>query len=148
MKILVVRSEEGEIKSQQLVEGELEQVLKDVVVKALDLWDPHRSDLVVVRHKHEVSLQLPITREQYELYSRFSLRRFGDKAIFEIPVYIVSFDNEWTEDNIRDSRVFIVAPYIDEATTNNIIELAKNVTSVNEVKETETEEEENVLEEE
>lgn len=129
MKLMVIRSEEGEIKDQRIVEGELEQILKDVVVRSLELWDPQRSDLVVIRHKHEVSLKLPLKREQYELYSRFNLKRVGDKAVFEMPIYVVSYENEWIEDNIRDSKVFIVAPYIDEETANNIIELAKSITS-------------------
>lgn len=140
MKVIIIRSEEGEIKDRQLADGELEQILKDVVIKALSFWDPQRSDLVVVKHKHEVSIPLPITKEQYNLYSRFNLRRLGDKAVFEIPVYVVSFENEWIEDSIRDSKVFVVAPYIDEAIANNILELAKNITS--------TEEEEEEFEEE
>lgn len=137
MKILIIKSEEGEIKDKQIAEGELEQVVKEVVIRALSLWNPQRSDLVVVKHKHEVALPLPITKEQYELYSRFNLKRFGDRAIFEIPIYIVSYENEWIEDNIRDSKVFIVTPYVDEATANDITELAKSITSVSEEEEEE-----------
>lgn len=141
MKVLIVRSEYGEIKEQQVVEGTLDKTLKDVVIKALELWNPQRSDLVVVRHKHEINVNLPITREQYELYSQFNLKRFGDKAVFEIPIYIISFENEWVEDRIRDSRVFVVAPYVDDVTSNRIIELSKNITSEEELEEEELEEE-------
>lgn len=135
LKILVVLTENGEIKSQNLIEGELDKVLKDVVVKALELWNPQKSDLVVVRDRHEVSVNLPITREQYELYSRFNLRRLGDKATFEIPVYIVSFENEWIDNHIKDSKVFVVAPYVDETTSSRVLELAKNITSEEEIEE-------------
>lgn len=132
MKILIIRAEEGDIKDKQFIEGELEQVLKEVVVKALNLWNPQHSDLVVVKHKHEVGLPLPLKKEQYDMYARFNLRRIGDKAVFEIPIYVVSYENEWVEDSIRDSKVFVVAPYVDEATTSNIIELAKSITSAEE----------------
>ncbi|MEM1645395.1 MAG: DUF2286 domain-containing protein [Ignisphaera sp.] len=144
MKILIVRAEEGNIVDKQLTEGELEQILKEVVIKALELWNPQHSDLVVVKHKHEVGLPLPLKKEQYEMYARFNLRRIGDKAVFEIPIYVVSYENEWIEENIRDSKVFIVAPYVDETTASNIIELAKNITSA----EVELEESEEELEEE
>lgn len=142
MKILIVQAEEGQVKDRQVVEGSLENILKDVVVKALNLWNPHRSDLVVVKHKHEVSLQLPLKREQYEMYSQFNLKRVGDKAVFEIPIYVVSYENEWVEDSIRDSKVFVVAPYVDNTTASNIIELAKSITSPEEVEEEELEESE------
>lgn len=142
MKILIVQAEEGQVKDRQVVEGSLENILKDVVVKALNLWNPHRSDLVVVKHKHEVSLQLPLKREQYEMYSQFNLKRVGDKAVFEIPIYVVSYENEWVEDSIRDSKVFVVAPYVDNTTASNIIELAKSITSLEEVEEEELEESE------
>lgn len=141
MKILIIRAEEGDIKDKQFIEGELEQVLKEVVVKALNLWNPQHSDLVVVKHKHEVGLPLPLKKEQYDMYARFNLRRIGDKAVFEIPIYVVSYENEWVEDSIRDSKVFVVAPYVDEATTSNIIELAKSITSAEEEVEEELEEE-------
>ncbi|MEM4502701.1 MAG: DUF2286 domain-containing protein [Ignisphaera sp.] len=135
MKILIIRSEEGVIKEHQIVEGTLDKSLKETVIKALELWNPQKSDLVVVRHKHEVNVNLPITKEQYELYSQFNLKRFGDKAVFEIPIYIISFENEWIEDQIRDSKVFVVAPYIDEVTSSKVLELAKNITSEEESEE-------------
>lgn len=141
MKILVVQAEEGKVKDKQVLEGKLENVLKDTVIKALNIWDPQRSDLVVVKHKHEVGIQLPLKREQYELYSQFNLRRVGDKAIFEIPIYVVSYENEWVEDSIRDSKVFVVAPYIDETTASSIIELSESITSPEEAEEEELEEE-------
>jgi len=129
LKILIIRSEDGEVKEQRIIEGTLDKSLKDTVIKALELWNPQKSDLVVVKHKHEVNVNLPITKEQYELYSQFNLKRFGDRAVFELPIYIISFENEWVEDQIRDSKVFVVAPYVDEATSSKVLELAKNITS-------------------
>uniref|UniRef100_A0A7C2ZNW1 DUF2286 domain-containing protein n=1 Tax=Ignisphaera aggregans TaxID=334771 RepID=A0A7C2ZNW1_9CREN len=142
MKVLVIRAEEGELKEKQLADGDLEKILKDVIVKALNLWEPRKSDLVVVKHKHEVKLPLPLKKDQYELYSQFNLRRVGDSAVFEIPVYVISYENEWAGDTIRDSKVFIVTPYIDESTSANIVELAKSITSPMQEEEVEEFEEE------
>jgi len=128
MKILILRAEYGEVKEKNVVEGEISTVLKDVVKKALELWDPKKSDLIVVRHSHEMQVKLPISKEQYLLYSKFNLRRQGDKAIFEIPLYVISFENQWMEEELVDSKVFIVAPYIDNYTEQELEKLAQSIT--------------------
>ena len=128
MKILILRAEYGEVKEKNVVEGEISTVLKDVVKKALELWDPKKSDLIVVRHSHEMQVKLPISKEQYLLYSKFNLRRQGDKAIFEIPLYVISFENQWMGEELVDSKVFIVAPYIDNYTEQELEKLAQSIT--------------------
>ena len=142
MKVLVLRAELGEIKEKNIVEGEFNNVLKDVVMKALTIWEPQKSDLIVMRHKHEISIKLPIRKEQYDLYSQLNLRRKGDVATVEVTVYLVSFENQWIDDNIIDSKVFIVAPYIDEFISEKIEELARGITSLEQREEEEEIEEE------
>ncbi|MEM0026575.1 MAG: DUF2286 domain-containing protein [Ignisphaera sp.] len=141
MRILVLRAELGEIKEKNIVEGEFNNVLKDVVMKALNIWEPQKSDLIVMKHKHEINIKLPIKKEQYDLYSQLNLRRKGDVATVEVIVYLVSFENQWIDDNIIDSKVFIVAPYIDEFISEKVEELAKGITSPEHREEEETEEE-------
>ena len=129
MKIIVIRAEYGDIKEKYVVEGDVHHVLKDVVSKALTFWDPRKSDLIVVRHSHDLQVRLPISKEQYMLYSKFNLRRQGDKAVFELPLYVVSFENQWIGEDLVDSKVFIVAPYLDEYTEQELIKLAQSITS-------------------
>ncbi len=130
MKILIIRAEYGEIKEKKVVEGEPAKVLKEVVAKALEMWNPSQSDLVVVRHTHEVRVKLPLSKEQYQLYSRYNLRKVGsDMAAFDVPLYVVSYENRWVGEDLVDSRVFIVAPYLDDNVASTIEELAKSITS-------------------
>jgi len=129
MKILILRVENGEVKEKSVVEGDMHSVLKNTVVKALDYWDPTKSDLVVMRHSHEIQVQLPLTKEQYELYSRFNLRRLGDRAAFTIPLYIVSYENEWRGEELVDTKIFVVSPYIDERVEEEVTRLAMTITS-------------------
>ncbi len=129
MKVLVLRAEYGEIKEKSVIEGDMPAILKEVVKKALELWDPRRSDLIVVRHSHDMQVKLPISKEQYMLYSKFNLRRQGDRAVFEIPLYVVSFENQWVGEDLVDARVFIVAPYIDNYTEQELEKLARTITS-------------------
>ena len=128
MKVLILRAEYGEVKEKNVIEGEVSAILKDVVKKALEFWDPKKSDLIVVRHSHEMQVKLPISKEQYLLYSKFNLRRQGDKAVFEIPLYVVSFENQWMGEELVDSRVFIVAPYVDNYTEQELERLAQSIT--------------------
>jgi Uncharacterized protein conserved in archaea len=141
VKVAVMRAELGEIKEKNLVEGDFNKVLKDVVVKALGLWDPQKSDLIIMKHRQEINVKLPISKEQYELYSQYNLRRKGDYATFEIPVYLISFENEWVDDSIFDSKVFVVAPYIDDYCTEKVEELAKSITTPEKEEKEEIEEE-------
>jgi len=129
MKILVLRVENGEVKERTVVEGDLHAVLRSTVVKALDYWDPTKSDLVVMRHSHEIQVQLPLTKEQYELYSKFKLRRLGDRAAFTIPLYVVSYENEWRGEELVDTKIFVVSPYIDSRVEEEITKLATTITS-------------------
>jgi hypothetical protein len=44
--------------------------------------------------------------------------------MFHVPVYIISFDNEYRDDNYVDKEVFVVAPAIDQKAEEAIVELA------------------------
>jgi len=140
LKVLILRAEYGEIKEKMISEGDLNKILKEVIIRTLDLWDPNKSDLIVVRHSQEITIKLPIKKEQYDLYSQFNLRRKGDYASFDVPLYLVSFENRWIDNNIVDSRVFVVSPYIDDYVSEKIEELAINITSPESEKEGEEEE--------
>ncbi len=136
MQILIVRSENGEVVESTVVEGDLAEVLKSIVRKVLELWDPTRSDLVVMRHSHDISVKLPITPQQFENYSKFNLRRTGNMATFTIPVYVVSYENEWTsEGGLRDTKVFVIAPYVDDVVKEAVESLAREITKVSEEEE-------------
>jgi len=114
-EVLIIRAEEGKVRESRVVKGEITTILKEIVKKTAELWDPDRSDFVVIKDKYEVSLKLPLSREEYERYSRFNLRRTSDGyAIFDIPVYVVSFDNEWQGDDYYDKKIYLISLYVNE----------------------------------
>ena len=114
-KVLVVRAEEGRVVEEKVVEGDMASVVKDIVAKALKEWKPPESDFVVVRENYRVTVDLPLSSEEYERYSRYGLRRTsGGQAEFEIPVYLVSFANEWRGEDYRDRKIYLVAVYVDD----------------------------------
>lgn len=132
-RTLLILAEYGDVKEVKVVEGRVHEVVKEVIKNVLEMWDPLTSDLLVVRHKHEIRLKLPITKEQYELYSRYNLRRVGgDIASFEVPIYIVSYENKWVGNDLVDVKIVMIAPYIDENVEKQLMELAESITAVEE----------------
>jgi hypothetical protein len=125
-EVLVVRSKEGSLVSKSKVQGDLNEAVKKQVLEALSLWDASRADFTVIRDpQYPVSVKLPITKEQYDLYSNFGMSRTSDgSVVFHIPVYIISFDNEYKDDNYVDKEVFVVAPALDQKVEDAVVELA------------------------
>jgi len=127
--VLVIRSKEGNVVSKSTREGSMTDVVRKVVSDALSIWSAETSDLIVIRDQYPVSIKLPISKEQYELYSKHDMQRTSDGSIvFHLPVYVISFDNEWREDDYVDKEVFIVAPAVDQKVDEVITELAIEAT--------------------
>jgi len=124
-KVLIIEADRGVVKYKEVKEGNIEEIVKHVIVELLNKWNPTKSDLIVMRHEHAIEVSLPLTKEQYEKYSKLSLRRISqDKAQITIPIYIISYDNEWIGEDVRDNVVRIVAPYVDKTVSKEIEELA------------------------
>ena len=123
--ILVVRAEDGRVVESEVVEGELASVVKSIAEKVLKVWDPERSDYVIIRDKYEVSIKLPLSKEQFERFSKFDIRRTPDGyAVFDIPVYVISYENEWQGDDYVDRKVYVVSLYVDDEVRKDIEEWA------------------------
>jgi hypothetical protein len=139
---LVVRAREGKIVEKVRVPGDLKEVLKKKVIESISLWDAEKADFTVIRDpQYPISVELPLTKEQYELYSKYNMSRTPEgTVIFYVPVYIISFDNEYTDENYIDKEVIVVAPALDEKAEKAIIELAIQTT----IPETSKEEEEEI----
>ena len=129
MKILVLRSEEGNITKKDIIEGDLKKVLRDVASNALNEWDENLSDFSIMRDKFEIRIPLPLKPDMYEKLKDYLKNRTKTEAIAEIPVYIISFDNRWMDSDYRDMKVYIVSPYIDEKSEKELIDYAIQATS-------------------
>lgn len=105
MGVLIARIELGEVKGREVVEGSVEEVVRSLMVRALELWDPKKSDLVVTREK------LADIKPE--------LSDYGD-----LDVYIVSYDIEWIDSNVVDRRFFVVMKDLGEVSSEIIEELA------------------------
>lgn len=109
-KSILIHSERGNIKRVVEIEGSLYEAVKKAAFEALQLWNPETSDFVVMKDSYTKTLKLPLSKEEYEFYSRFELRRSSKEAEAVIPIYIASFNNEWRETDYYDNEIFIIAP--------------------------------------
>lgn len=128
-KTLVLRSREGSLVSKTTIDSEIAQAVRKVVAGAVSLWAIETSDFIVIRDVYPVSVKLPISKEQYELYSKYDMSRTTNGSVmFNVPVYVISFDNEWQEEDYVDKEVIVVAPVVDEKVEDIITELAIEAT--------------------
>jgi len=125
-QFMVIRAKEGNLVSKARAEGEMKEVVKKIVIEALNLWAVDNADFTVIRDpQYPVTAKAPITKEQYDLYSKYDLQRTTNGSVmFYVPVYIISFDNMYVEDNYLDKEVFVVAPVVDQIAEDVIAELA------------------------
>ncbi|MCQ5377660.1 MAG: DUF2286 domain-containing protein [Candidatus Methanomethylicia archaeon] len=126
---LILRSKLGSIISKSVREGELRDIIRQVVAESVQLWQAERSDFIVIRDLYPVSIKLPINKEQYDTYSKYDMQRTSNGSVmFQVPVYVISFDNEWQEEDYVDKEVIVVAPVIDSKVEEIILELAVEAT--------------------
>ena len=120
-KTLVIRAEEGKVMESKVVEGKVTDVVKDIAYKVLKEWNPETSDYVIIRDKYEVSLKLPLSKEDFERFSKYNIRRTPDGyAVFEVPVYVVSYENEWRGDDYIDKKVYVICTYVNDEVKKDI----------------------------
>jgi len=129
-KSIVILSKNGKAELYKEIMKNLGEAVKIAASEALTNWKTENSDFIIIRDRYPVEIQLPITKEEFELYSKFNLKRTGSKtAAFELPVYIISFNNEWVEEEYIDHEVYVVTLKISEKITQEIVEWASEITS-------------------
>jgi hypothetical protein len=76
------------------------------------------------------------------LLSKYGLsRKSASEVSAKIPVYVVSYENRWVDDDLIDDKVYIIAPYINEEVKKEIELLATDLISKSEEAEEFSEEE-------
>lgn len=127
---LIIKSKEGEAEVLEKIKGEFNEAVKEAAKKALELWDLAKSDFIIIKDKYPVEVKLPITPQEYEEYSKYNIRRSGPNiASFDLPIYVISYNNEWIGNDYRDYEVFIIAPYVNKKITSELVKWAAEITS-------------------
>jgi len=129
-KVLVINFENGSVVESKVVDEAIDEVVKKLLIDILPKWSPENSDLIVMKHEHEVILKLPLSKELYESIAKFGLSRRSESEVSaRIPVYVVSYDNMWVGDELVDRKFYLVAPYVNEDVKREIELLVKDLTT-------------------
>lgn len=129
-KVLVINFENGSIVESKVINEAIDEVIKKLLIDVLPKWSPKDSDLIVMKHEHEVTIKLPLSKELYESLAKFGLsRKSASEVSTRIPVYVVSYDNTWVGDELVDRKFYLVAPYINEDIKKEMESLAKDLTT-------------------
>ncbi|AWR94821.1 DUF2286 domain-containing protein [Acidianus brierleyi] len=142
MKVLILKSETGKITSEKTIDGNIGDVVKQVASDALKEWNEMTSDFTIMKDTQEARIPLPLKPDVYEAVKSFLSGKDKTSAILRIPIYIISFDNMWKEDDYQDNKVYVVSYYLDDNLKNELLEYAKQATSAQKIEEQGEEEEE------
>ncbi|PSN84585.1 hypothetical protein B9Q13_02895 [Candidatus Marsarchaeota G2 archaeon ECH_B_SAG-G16] len=127
---LVIYCSDGKITKEQIVSGDLDKVVKEHVVKALELWQPNESDFMVFMTKNEAELSAPLSKELLERVRAYAPVRKGDKVMFDLPVYVISYKIEQRSQNeYKDRAIIMISPYINEELKRQVEEWSKEFTT-------------------
>lgn len=127
---LIIRSKMGRAEVLEKMEKEFDEAVKEAAKKALNLWNLTKSDFIIIKDKYPVEVKLPITPKEYEIYSKYNIRKSGSNvASFELPIYVISYNNEWVGNDYRDYEVFVVVPFINDKITDELVKWAEEITS-------------------
>jgi len=120
-EIVVIVIENGEVRKIEKKSGELEDVVKDIARKELEEWDVTSSDFVVLRDSYSLTLPLPLTKEQYEKLHKYGIKRRGNVAEVDLPIFEISREISFEgEEGPSAGRVIVVAPYVNDDVTRDI----------------------------
>ncbi|QKQ99504.1 DUF2286 domain-containing protein [Metallosphaera tengchongensis] len=142
MKVIILKSESGKVTSNFVEEGEIGEVVRRTAEKALKEWNELTSDFIIMRDSQEAKLPLPLKPEIYEKTKNFLTGKDKSFAMLKLPVFIISFDNQWKEENFQDKRVYVISYYLTDELKEELTNYASQVTSEEEEAENEEEEEE------
>ncbi len=130
-KIAIVEAYSGRILEKKIVEGDLEQTLKDVASELLNKkWMPTFSDFMVLRDTIEVELGLPLTKDEFNFYRKFQLRKVdAKKASASLPIYLIVYESlKISEDDFHDRGIAAVGVIYRDSDIEGIIELLQEST--------------------
>lgn len=129
-KILVIRGEHGNIVEERIDEAEdIFGKVKELASKALELWEPEFADFIIIKDQYEVSLKLPLTKDQVRRFMKYGIRRSPNGyAKFNIPVYIISYDSIWVESDYIDRKIYLVSIYVNDEVKEDLKKLVVETT--------------------
>ena len=131
MKVVAVRAEHGKVVESYVFEANIEETVKDIVRQILDEWDPDKSDLLITKEVHTITVVGEEEQEVIrELEERELVEREGGSIKASIPIYYINFDVDLEEEEgMVINKLYIVAPLVSKEFKYEIEKEAASITS-------------------
>lgn len=129
-KTLILNVEKGNVLESKILDSEVEEAVKKVVIDVIPRWSPKTSDLIVVKYEHEITLKLPLSKELYESLHKYGLdRKSPSEVTARIPVYVISYENRWVGEDLIDDKIYVISPHVNDEVRKEIELLAVDITT-------------------
>lgn len=120
----------GRIVRREVRDKGLLELVRELAIDLINReWDPMQSDFIVLRDNMVLDFPLPMSKELFDRLKHLGPKRVGDRAEVVVPIFEISHCNRWDSDAFALDEIIAVFPYIDEESTeyiiNNIIESLK-----------------------
>ncbi|MET1101134.1 MAG: DUF2286 domain-containing protein [Pyrodictiaceae archaeon] len=130
-EVIVINTEDGKLLASEVRNvNEISVAVKDAAANALKRWSPDQSDFTIIRSYFEARYKLPLDPALYDKIMELGLElyREGDEVIVKVPVYTISYNNQWLGDTYHDKGVIVVSLYIDDEEKRQLEEYAIGIT--------------------
>ncbi|RFA94216.1 DUF2286 domain-containing protein [Pyrobaculum aerophilum] len=118
---VVAHISKNTITKKEVVNKDVVEAVKEVAIELLKAWDPTASDFIVLRDFYSISYPAPLSRELLEKVRKYSPKRVENRVEIALPVYEIVHSAQWSGNSLNIGDAVVVFPYVDEATTEEVL---------------------------
>jgi hypothetical protein len=118
---VVAKVSKSSVVKREVVNKDVMEAVKDVAVELIKSWDPSSSDFIILRDYYSVSYPAPLTRELLEKIRKYSPKRVENRVEVALPIFEIVHGAQWAGESLQVGDATVVFPYIDDATTEEIL---------------------------
>jgi hypothetical protein len=118
---VVASVSKNSVVKKEVMNKDVMETVKEVAIDLLKSWDPASSDFIILRDFYSVSYPAPLSRELLEKIKKFSPKRVENRIEVTLPVFEIVYGAQWTGESLQVGDATVVFPYIDDATTEEVL---------------------------
>jgi hypothetical protein len=118
---VVASVSKNSVVKKEVMNKDVMEAVKEVAIDLLKSWDPASSDFIILRDFYSVSYPAPLSRELLEKIKKYSPKRVENRIEVTLPVFEIVYGAQWTGESLQVGDATVVFPYIDDATTEEVL---------------------------
>lgn len=118
---VVASVSKSSVVKKEVTNKDVMEAVKEVAIDLLKSWDPASSDFIILRDFYSVSYPAPLTKELLEKLKKYSPKRVENRIEVTLPIFEIVYGAQWTGGSLQVGDATVVFPYIDDATTEEVL---------------------------